>query len=272
MPLFMDIHRRVANPSPEWVRRAHVSDLEAQERHGVKYIKYWFDPSRATICCLIEAPDRTAGQACHREAHGSEADEVIEVETGLLESFLGGPTDDVGAALLRDGRQDTAFRTIMFTDIEGSTAMTERLGDAAAVEVVGIHDRITRDALSRHDGREVKHTGDGLMAAFVEASRAVACAIDLQRAFAAHAEHRPAEAIRIRIGLSAGEPVAANHDLYGVTVNLARRVCDAAPAGEIMVSGVIRDLCAGKGFTFEDRGESALKGFSETIRLFRLVS
>jgi class 3 adenylate cyclase len=272
MPLFMDIHRRVANPSPEWVRRAHVSDLEAQERHGVKYIKYWFDPSRATICCLIEAPDRTAGQACHREAHGSEADEVIEVETGLLESFLGGPTDDVGAALLRDGRQDTAFRTIMFTDIEGSTAMTERLGDAAAVEVVGIHDRITRDALSRHDGREVKHTGDGLMAAFVEASRAVACAIDLRRAFAAHAEHRPAEAIRIRIGLSAGEPVAANHDLYGVTVNLARRVCDAAPAGEIMVSGVIRDLCAGKGFTFEDRGESALKGFSETIRLFRLVS
>jgi class 3 adenylate cyclase len=265
----MDIHRRVKDPSPEGVRRAHVSDLEAQERHGVKYLKYWFDQSRATVCCLIEAPDKNAGQACHRDAHGNEADEVIEIESGLLEGFLGGgPTDDVGAVLHRDGKLDGAFRTIMFTDIEGSTAMTERLGDAAAVEVVRVHDEITRDALSRHDGREVKHTGDGMMAAFVEASRAVACAIDLQRAFAALAERRPAETIRIRIGLSAGEPVAANRDLYGVTVNLARRVCDAAPAGGIMVSAVVRDLCAGKGFAFDDRGEATLKGFAEPIRLF----
>jgi class 3 adenylate cyclase len=271
VPLFMDIHRKVSEATPEAVRRAHVSDLEAQERFGVRYLKYWFDQSRETICCLIEAPDPHAGQACHRAAHGNEATEVIEVESGLLASFLSGPTDDMGAALIEDGRLDGAFRTIMFTDIVGSTEMTERLGDDGAVHLMSVHDRLTRDALSRHGGREVKHTGDGVMASFVEASRAVACAIDLQRDFAAHAAEHPAESLRIRIGLNAGEPVKANHDLYGATVNLARRVCDAAASEEILVSAVVRDLCAGKSLSFEDRGQAQLKGFSEPARLFRVA-
>jgi class 3 adenylate cyclase len=266
----MDIHRRVPDATPESVRKAHVSDLEAQERFGVKYLKYWFNQSRGTICCLIDAPDRDAGQACHRAAHGNEATEVIDVEANLLEAFLGGPTDDLGAALMGDGKLDGAFRTIMFTDIEGSTAMTERLGDLQAVHLVGVHDRLTRDALSRHGGREVKHTGDGVMASFVEASRAVACAIDLQRAFATHAAEHPEESLRIRIGLNAGEPVAANQDLYGATVNLARRVCDAAAPAEILVTAVVRDLCAGKPLSFEDRGPAQMKGFSEPARLFKV--
>jgi class 3 adenylate cyclase len=188
----------------------------------------------------------------------------------LIESFLGGPMDDVGAALIGDGQLDGAFRTIMFTDIEGSTEMTERLGDDGAVHLMAVHDRLTRDALSRHGGREVKHTGDGVMASFVDASRAVACAIDMQRAFAAHAAEHPAESLRIRIGLNAGEPVKANHDLYGATVNLTRRVCDAGAATEILVSAVVRDLCAGKSFSFEDRGTARLKGFSEPTRLFKV--
>ena len=122
----------------------------------VRYLNTGFT-SPGDDLLLIEAPNRDAGQACHRAAHGNEATDVIEVEPGLLESFLGRPTDALGAALINDGQLDGAFRTIMFTDIEGSTEMTERLGDDQAVHMVGVHDRLTRDALSRHGGREVKH-------------------------------------------------------------------------------------------------------------------
>ena len=256
----MDIHRKVLDATPETVRKVHVSDLEAQERFGVRYLKYWFDQSRATICCLIEAPNPDAGQACHRAAHGNEATEVIEVESGLIESFLGGPTDDLGAALIDDGQLDGAFRTIMFTDIEGSTEMTERLGDDQAVHMVGVHDRLTRDALSRHGGREVKHTGDGVMASFVDASRAVACAIDMQRAFATHAANTrpsrcdPDRPERGRAGQS--QPRSVRRDRQPGPAGVRRR----GPRRRSL-SAVVRDLCAGKSYSFEDRGQASSKGF-----------
>ncbi|MCH8900915.1 MAG: adenylate/guanylate cyclase domain-containing protein, partial [Chloroflexi bacterium] len=163
----------------------------------------------------------------------------------------------------------------------GSTALAQRLGDAAAQDVRRAHNTIVRDALRAEGGSEIKHTGDGIMASFPSASHALACAVAIQRAVAAlrqaqseqaapverHAE--PVEArLNVRIGLNAGEPVVEEDDLFGTSVDLAKRICDHAEPGEILVSDVVRQLAAGKDFLFSDRGEVVPKGFDEAVRLY----
>ncbi len=271
MPLFLDIHRNQSDVSPEEVRRAHKCDLEAQEKHGVKYLKYWFDPNRETICCLVEAPNPESCQAVHHEAHGNLADEIIEVESGLVEAFLGGEhTDDLGCVLNGEGALQTSFRTILFSDMVGSTVLNQKLGDRGTMRILRMHDSIIRDCLSNHDGREVKHTGDGILASFVETSKAVSCARSMQRAFETHNASDAENAIQIRIGMSAGEPVSENRDIFGAVVQMASRVCDRAGAGQILVSNVVRELCIGKEFEFDSVGDVDLKGFPEPVRLFEV--
>jgi len=189
------------------------------------------------------------------------------------------------------GSATGALQTILFTDVEGSTALTDRLGDAAARDVLREHERITREALKAHGGSEVKTMGDGFMASFGSATKALECAIAIQKAFggpgtnvgaeqlrdavpASHDEGtvaqplRPETPIRVRIGLNVGEPIAESGDLFGTAVIVAARVAAQATGGEILVSDVVRQLVAGKGFLFNDRGEHALKGFEDPVRVW----
>ncbi len=260
MPLYMDVHRDMKGVTPTDVAEAHQMDVKVQDKYGVKYHEWWFNDAIGSVYCLVEAPSQNAAIAVHREAHGLLPDEIIEVERGVAEGFF-------GATMLRRDPADTAFRTILFTDMCASTASTQRLGDARHVEVLRVHNEIIRGALHEHRGTEIKHTGDGIMASFAAASRAVECAVALQQAFAAHNEKGPEEPIQIKIGASAGEPVAHDKDLFGATVQLAARLCDKAKPEQILVAGVIRDLCLGKDFEFADLGESKLKGFKEPARI-----
>ena len=159
--------------------------------------------------------------------------------------------------------------TILFTDVEGSTALTQRLGDANARELLREHERMVREALNAHGGSEVKTMGDGFMASFSSATNALESAIAMQRAFAEHNESG-VEPIRVRIGLNAGEPIAEDDDLFGTAVNEAARITATAEGGEILVSDVVRQLVKGKDFLFADRGETNLKGFDEPVRLFEV--
>jgi class 3 adenylate cyclase len=161
--------------------------------------------------------------------------------------------------------------TILFTDITSSTALTQSLGDAKAQELVRAHNTIVRDALKASGGSEIKHTGDGIMASFPSPTKALECAVAIQRAVGeqevgAHG-HAP---LQVHIGLNAGEPVAEEDDLFGTSVQLARRICDQAAGGEIMASDVVRQLVAGKGFLFADRGDVALRGFEDPVRLYEV--
>ncbi|NIV50201.1 MAG: DUF4242 domain-containing protein [Gammaproteobacteria bacterium] len=162
-----------------------------------------------------------------------------------------------------------AVHTILFTDVEGSTALTQRLGDAKAREVLREHERIVREALKAHGGSEVKTMGDGFMASFSSATRALECAIAMQRAFAEHNESAE-EPILVRVGLNAGEPIAEEEDLFGTAVILAARIAAKAEGGEIVASDVVRQLVAGKGFLFSDRGDVALRGFEDPVRLYEV--
>ncbi len=159
--------------------------------------------------------------------------------------------------------------TIMFTDMAESAAITRRLGDAKAQELLRTHNRIVRQGLRAHDGSEIKHTGDGIMASFPSASRALECAIAVQQAFAQHNELADVP-VRVRIGLNAGEPIAEEEDLFGTAVQLAARVCAHAEPGHILASDVVRQLVAGKPFLFADRGEVALRGFEDPVRLYEV--
>jgi class 3 adenylate cyclase len=128
---------------------------------------------------------------------------------------------------------------------------------------------MVREALKAHGGSEVKTLGDGFMASFSSATKALECAIAVQRAFAQHNESAE-EPILVRIGLNAGEPIAENDDLFGTAVNEAARITAAAKGSEILVSNVVRELAKGKDFLFADRGEASLKGFDEPVLLFEV--
>ena len=271
MPLYMDIHKGV-EATEDAVQQAHLSDLEAQERFGVKYLKYWFNPKQATICCLVEAPDPEAARQCHLEAHGLAADKLIEVQDEVVEAFLGNSVDaGLGRMVAPDGGPDGAFRTVLFTDIVESTSMTQRLGDAEAMKVIQAHDALVRREIEARRGRVIKNTGDGTMAAFPLASAAIEGAMAIQKGFRIQNQRSPDRAIEVRIGMNAGEPVDQGEDLFGATVQLAARVCDAAEARQICVSNVVRELCLGKDFRFSDLGPRPLRGFSDPVRLYEVT-
>jgi class 3 adenylate cyclase len=162
-----------------------------------------------------------------------------------------------------------ALQTILFTDMVESTGLTQKLGDDRAQEMVRVHNDIVRDALRTYGGSEIKHTGDGIMATFPLASRALDCAVAIQMSFAEHSAGGD-ESLRVRIGLNAGEPVAEEEDLFGAAVQMAARVCSHAKPGQILVSNVVRELTMGKGFLFADQGDATLRGFEDPVRLYEV--
>jgi class 3 adenylate cyclase len=270
MPLFLDIHLLDGQVSVDDLHQSHVKDLAKQEEFGVRWLKYWFNDERSRVYCLVEAPDREAAKACHHAAHGMPYDDIVEISEQLAEAFLGGGHTVQDRALHADGRPDRGFRAILFTDIVGSTELTHRLGDVAAMAILEAHNEIVRRALLRHAGREVKHTGDGIMASFVEAAAAVRCAIDIQHELSTR--HREAEdpPLRVRIGISAGEPVEVGFDLFGAAVQLAARTCDKAGPEEIFCSEIVVDACKDLAIPFTQRGDFHLKGVDGPVKLFEV--
>jgi class 3 adenylate cyclase len=161
------------------------------------------------------------------------------------------------------------LRAVMFTDIVSSTEMTVRLGDSAALELIRVHDALVRRGLAARLGREVKHTGDGIMAAFDNVADAVHAAADIQWHFDTY-NRDAAESLSVRIGIHAGEPVANHDDLFGATVHLASRLCREAEANGIIVSGFVREMCGLGAECFVPLGERRLKGFVDLVPVFRL--
>jgi len=187
----------------------------------------------------------------------------VDAVLAAIDEFVGGaPARPTAVRSSSSG----GLVTILFTDLTSSTALTQRLGDAKAQELVRAHNAIVREALAAQGGTEIKHTGDGIMASFPTASGALECAVSIQRNVA----QRNEPDLAVHVGLNAGEPVAEESDLFGTSVQLARRICDHASTGQILVSNVVRELSAGKGFLFADIGEVVPKGFEEPVRLYEV--
>lgn len=271
----MDIHEVPPGTSAEDVAKAHSHDVEVQGKYGVNYTKYWFNEGAGKIFCLCHAPNAEAAVKVHQEAHGLLAEKLIQVEPEMADLFMGsGEINTAGAALLpgaaSDGR-DPGIRTILFTDIVGSTPLTQKFGDEAALELLQMHDVIVREALAESGGREIKHTGDGIMASFVSAASAVKCATRIQSDLSAKGRERDNGNLKVRVGLAAGEPVEHHDDLFGCTVQMAARLCAYAEPEQILVSNVVAELCEGKILPFKEVGEITLKGFDHPVRAHAVI-
>lgn len=161
---------------------------------------------------------------------------------------------------------------IMFTDLVGSTQMTHERGDYGAQEVVRIHNAIVRSSLAAHRGREVKHTGDGIMASFASSADATRAGLEIQKAFADHNARDSALPVRVRIGLNAGEAVEEEDDFFGTTVQVAARVCDKGDEGDVFVTDNVRELAGAHHLLFEDAGQYEMKGVPQPLTLYRALS
>jgi class 3 adenylate cyclase len=270
MPIYMDRHDLKDATSAE-LAEAHQKDVAIQDQYGVRFMTYWFDQSRGTAFCLVDAPDKESAECVHREAHGHVAGDVVEVSLAAVEAFLGRIQDPP----LQSGQQpgehlDGGRRAILFSDIVGSIEMTARLGARGAVELIRAHDSIVGRCLAEFDGREVKHTGDGIMAVLPDSRRGVDCAIRIQREFRHYNQHSQ-EPIHVRIGLDSGEPVEDSNDLFGTTVQLAARLCAEAAADQILVSeAAAREH--GDAAVFKAAEQRQLKGFAAAVGVVECIA
>lgn len=153
---------------------------------------------------------------------------------------------------------------ILFSDIEESTALNERIGDRAFVRLIGSHDKLIRRHVKSHRGHVVKSQGDGFMVAFAEPAQAVRCGVDVQREL----RKRP-NGIRVRIGIHTGKSVRRGDDLFGRNVAMAARVAAHADGGQTLVSEAVRDAVGGQDdIDFDDGRDAELKGFTGKHRLY----
>lgn len=271
MPLYMDFHKDAHGVTDDQIKHIHEADLDVQDKYGVKYQKFWMNKEAGTIFCLVEGPSKEACIAVHGEAHGHMACEIIEVQQSDVALFMGqAGTDNVGRVIHTDGQYDSSIRTFLFTDIVSSTELTQLVGDSKAIIILRKHNEIVRDNIIRNNGKEVKHTGDGIMACFDSASKAVKCSLEIQKNLQTFRDSNPEYPLHVRIGLNTGEPITEGGDFFGAAVQLAARICNVAETNHVFVSNIVKELCLGKDFKFIDKGQADLKGFSTPISLFQV--
>lgn len=173
------------------------------------------------------------------------------------------------AAALQPSPQGTI--TILFTDMEDSTALANVLGDERALEILRDHNSIIRGCIQRNSGFEVKTQGDGFMVAFPSARKAILCAVDIQRSMAEYNRQRSQRDILVRIGVNAGDTLRHEEDFFGVAVNLAARIAARARGGQILVSGLVRGLAGPvHGIDYVPRGRIEARGFAYRFRLYEV--
>lgn len=259
MPLYMDRHD-VPGATAEETARYHAADLQIAEQFGVEFFSYWHDTARGLVFCFARAPGEEEMIEAHRTAHGLIPSEIIEVAESDVVRFLGKVHDPGDASEVT-----SAFRSICFTDLVGSTELLDRLGQSEYVVLLSEHDLIIREALIRWKGREVKHTGDGFLVVFDEVDKSLRWALDVRDAFEQRSD------LDVRIGIAAGEPVDHDDDIFGAAVTMANRICSSAGAGQIYVSDVVRQLGVDKQFEFDGGHSEVLKGFSAPATVYELL-
>lgn len=161
--------------------------------------------------------------------------------------------------------------TFLFTDIVGSTQLTEQLGNKLAQMLIRLHNTVVRDAMAAHGGKEVKHTGDGIMAVFQDPPGAVRAANQIHATLHQKNKTGDLHPLYVRIGVNVGEAVEEEHDYFGTAVQITARLCNAAPQEKTWVSEAIKDACDGDGLTFKSQGKVAMKGLENDRAIYEAI-
>ena len=207
---------------------------------------------------LADARGDNATATAEANSAAAEFDRLGMLPLAIAAQRIGGPGSDA----------DRVLRTIMFTDLVGSTAMNLRTGDTVYLELLGRHNRILRRRLRQFDGVELKHTGDGIGAWFTSPAAAAECALVARDDLAEHNVSHPETPLLVRFGLASGTPIPHEGDLYGISMSLAARMCQSAAPNQVLVSADVAESAGGGQLTFRPLGPIAMKGFPEPLPAF----
>lgn len=227
-------------------RRAEEERRREEERQAERDLDQTIEAGRRAVRAVVGTATRVRDQGLRGVVRDS-----IESLAGWAEH----ERPDLARMAARDGTV-----TIVFSDIENSTAINEELGDKDWVKVLGVHDSIVRDRVADHGGHIVKAQGDGFMIAFASPEEALRCAIEIQRGLAEGHRRLRRAGIRVRIGIHVGQAVAKDGDLFGRNVAYAARVAAEAHGGEILASAPVSEADGVEGIDFSAPRQVELKG------------
>lgn len=240
MPIYMDRHD-LENVTAINVAEAHREDLRIQDKYQCKGLTYWFDEERGTAFCLIEAPDENCVKEMHDNAHGLVPHQIIEVDRNVVNAFLGRIEDPQSNEYLEDSTvpiiDEPAYRAILYLCFMDIAFFKTTFGKQEASNIISSYHKMIRSAIRMSNGREVEQTSFGYIISFASVKNAVMCAMEIQNnAKSAN------NTIQIKIGLSAGSPVTGQNELFGETVQLAKRLCEVANQDHIVVSSSVSEV------------------------------
>ena len=262
MPLFMDRHVMEEGLTPEMVAQLHSCDLKVQDKYGVKYLTYWWHEGASAGFCLLEAPNKDAAEATHREAHGKVATHIIEVDWNSVEGFLG----RVQIPASGEAWEAIALKTILCVAINDLSDKASAY--TSAVDFFGHAERLAQKGFNARGGLNLSRSENPVVGCFPSVPAALECSLSVQKSFGSMAlaflDRRPG--VEVRIGISAGEPVTRHMHLFGPTVAEAKALCAIAEPGKILVSKPVRDLCERLGFKFSRERASVVVGLDAPLR------
>ncbi|MEO7534886.1 MAG: nickel-binding protein, partial [Ferruginibacter sp.] len=242
MPIYMDIHN-VPGVKAKNVAEAHQMDIKHQDECGCRSMTYWIDEERENVFCLIEAPNKAAVKEMHRRAHGLIPNKIIEVDSGLVSSFLGRIYDPEAVEISEDGLKvfnDPSFRILLVTNITDCNLLRFQLGAERANELLLSHNNIVRKNLALHGGNEAEHEGNGFIISFTSAAKAIACATAIE----VEMQQAHADAFNFRMAINAGEPVEKSNKLFGDTIQFASNMCAIAGNFQIAIAPSVKELAS----------------------------
>ena len=250
MPLYMDLHILPGVKARD-VAEAHRRDLLIQDDHRCNCMTYWIDEKRGNVFCLIEAPREEAVVEMHSKAHGLVPHKIIEVNSTLVEAFLGRISDPDSAITSPDGLKifnDESLRTIMVIQLHDHVLLQHQLGKEKANGLLRSQHYIIQKELGSHDGTEVNHGGQHYIASFVSAGKAVTCALSICEIL----KGMSPENACLRIGLHAGYPVTHNSNLFGETIHFASILGSIGKEFQVSVSATVKDMASRDHIRYDD--------------------
>lgn len=239
MPIYMDRHI-VPGIEAKHAAEAHREDLKIQDQYGCRCMTYWVDEEHGSAFCLIDAPNEEAVKKMHDKAHGLMPHEILQVNSNVVEAFLGRITDPEGYSELSDDLKifnDPAFRIILVAQTRDSRLLQHQLGKEKANRLITMFNEMFRKELNLHEGREVELKGQGFVASFVSVTQAISCAVQVQKGM-----HIAGELMNLRMGINAGMPVEKSKDLFGDTIKMARNLSYIGKENQIVLASIIKEI------------------------------
>ena len=263
MPIYMDIHL-IPGVKAKDVAEAHRKDLFHQEEYGCQCMTYWIDEKSESIFCLIDAPDKDAVEELHSKAHGLIPNKIIEVSSKVVESFLGRIFDPPEVQISEDGLKvfaDPSFRILLVTTIADPVLIESRLGKEKANELLQKLNKTIRNNIAEFGGSEVENRGVGFIVSFTSASKAVSCAIAIQKDLPAKVVNE----CELKIALNAGEPISKSDQLFGDTIQMAINLCRVNTDHLLAVTSQVKELVAKDNFQKDPDGFFTLSPQEESL-------